>query len=103
MVLIFVPTAIGQYLKYSSQKKFVDSTVLLHRQTEEFENLYPVCFENPHCPNENEEKIKCKNCKEDLYVDVSKFNDSNKNQNVKNKRIENLYCIKCHTSKNVKN
>ena len=38
MVLIFVPTAIGQYLKYSSQKKFVDSTVLLHRQTEEFEN-----------------------------------------------------------------
>ena len=36
-------------------------TKLREVETEEFENLYPVCFENSHCPNENEEKIKCKN------------------------------------------
>ena len=62
---------------------------------EDYENYYSVCFES-HCPNEKEEKIKCKNCKEDLYVDISKFNsDTNKNQNDKNKKIEKLYCLKC--------
>ena len=70
-------------------------TKLREIENEDYERYFPICVEKSHCPNEKEEKIKCKNCKEDLYVDVSKFNDSNKNQNVKNKRIENLYCIKC--------
>jgi hypothetical protein len=61
---------------------------------EDYENYFSVCFDS-HCPIEKEEKLKCKNCKEDLYVDISKFNDTKKNQNDKKKKIDNLYCIKC--------
>ena len=74
-------------------------TKLREVENEDFENFYPVCCENPHCPNEKEEKIKCKNCKEDLYTDISKFN---KNENDKNKKIENLYCPKCRLTFKIK-
>ena len=75
-------------------------TKLREVENEENEKFFPVCFENPHCPNENEEKIKCKNCKEDLYVDVSEFKNGNKND--KNKKIENLYCLKCKKNFKIK-
>ena len=34
-------------------------------------------------------------CKEDLYVDISKFNNASKNENEKKVKIENLHCLKC--------
>ena len=70
-------------------------TKLREVENEEFENFFPVSYENPHCVNEKEEKIKCKNCKEDLYVDISKFNNASKNENEKKVKIENLHCLKC--------
>ena len=75
-------------------------TKLREVENEEFEHFFPVCFENSHCANENEEKIKCKNCKEDLFVDISKFNNGNKNE--KTKKIENLYCLKCKQNYKIK-
>jgi len=74
-------------------------TTLREIENEELENFFPVCYENIHClnVNEKEEKIKCKNCKEDLYIDISKYNNPNanpninKNENTKNTKIENLY------------
>ena len=49
--------------------------------------------------NEKAEKIKYKICKEDLYVDISKFNNVNKSENKdkthKIKKLDNLKnCIK---------
>ena len=71
-------------------------TKLREVENEEFENFYPVYFENPHCLSEKEEKIKCKNCKEDLLVDTSKYNNINtKNENEKKVKIDNLFCLKC--------
>ena len=71
-------------------------TKLREVENEEYENFYPVCFESPHCLSEKEEKIKCKNCKEDLFVDISKCNNiSIKNENEKKVKIENLFCLKC--------
>ena len=85
-------------------------TTLREIENEELENYFPVCYENIHClnVNEKEEKIKCKNCKEDLYVDISKYNNPNanpninKNENTKNKKIENLYCLKCKQNFKIK-
>ena len=73
-------------------------TKLREIDNDDLENYFPVCYENPHCISEKEEKIKCKNCREELYVDISKFS---KNDD-KNKKIENLYCHKCKMSFKVK-
>ena len=77
-------------------------TKLREIESEEYENYFPVCCENSHCPSEKEEKLKCKNCKEDLYIDISKYNNINKNENDKNKKIDNLYCIKCRLNFRIK-
>ena len=77
-------------------------TKLREIESEEYENYFPVCCENSHCPSEKEEKLKCKNCKEDLYIDISKYNNLNKNENDKNKKIDNLYCIKCRLNFRIK-
>lgn len=47
---------------------------------------------NYHCYIENEEKIKCLKCGEDLYYDVTKY-PNEKEQNII-KDID-IYCIKC--------
>ena len=73
-------------------------TKLREIDNDDLENYFPVCYENPHCLSEKEEKIKCKNCREELCVDISKFN---KNDD-KNKKIENLYCHKCKMNFKVK-
>ena len=75
-------------------------TKLREVENEEFETFFPVSFENAHCENEIEEKIKCKNCKEDLFIDISKFNNGNKIE--KTKKIENLYCLKCKQNFKIK-
>ena len=77
-------------------------TELREVENEEFENFFPVCYENPHCISEKEEKIKCKICKEELCVDISKFNNLNKNENEKYKKIDTLYCIKCKQNYKIK-
>ena len=76
-------------------------TKLREISNEDLENFFPVCYENPHCLIEKEEKIKCKNCKEDLYVDISKFNNLNK-YDEKNRKIENLFCNRCKINYKVK-
>ena len=77
-------------------------TELREVENEELETFFPVCYENQHCLNKNEEKIKCKICKEELYVDISKYNNLNKNENEKSKKIESLYCLKCKQNYKIK-
>ena len=81
-------------------------TKLREIENEELENYFPVCYENPHCINEKEEKIKCKICKEYLYYDISSSNNNNNNNLNKNekekKKIDNLYCFKCKQNFKIK-
>ena len=44
---------------------------------------------NYHCYIENEEKIKCLNCGDDLYYNITKIKTDEQN------RIRDIYCIKC--------
>ena len=52
------------------------------------EYFYSISFMNYHCYVENEEKMKCLNCGDDLYYNIN---------NVKNEqnKIRDIYCIKC--------
>ena len=51
--------------------------------------FYPVSYMNYHCYIENEEKIKCLNCGDDLYYNITKIKTDEQN------RIRDIYCIKC--------
>ena len=53
------------------------------------EYFYAVCYTNYHCYIDNEEKIKCLNCGEDLYYNIAKIKEEEQNN------IRDIYCIKC--------
>ena len=50
--------------------------------------FYAVSYVNYHCYIENEEKIKCLNCGDDLYYNITKINEEEN-------EIRDIYCIKC--------
>ena len=47
-----------------------------------------------HCFLENEEKIKCLNCNNDLYYNLN-INSKNPNNNKEQKGIRDIFCIQC--------
>ncbi len=53
------------------------------------EFFYAVSFSNYHCYIENEEKIKCLNCGDDLYYNITQY------VNEKHNGIRDIYCIRC--------
>jgi len=53
------------------------------------EYFYSVSYMNYHCYIENEEKIKCLSCGDDLYYNI------NKKKPEEQKGIRDIYCIKC--------
>ena len=57
---------------------------------QQYEYFYSVSYMNYHCFLENEEKIKCLNCGDDLYYNITKM-PTEKEQN----GIRDIYCIKC--------
>ena len=54
-----------------------------------YEYFYSVSFMNYHCYIENEEKIKCLSCGDDLYYNITKEKPEEQN------KIRDIYCIKC--------
>ena len=52
-------------------------------------HFYAVSYTNYHCYIENEEKIKCLNCGDNLYYNITKIKNEEQN------RIRDIYCIKC--------
>ena len=54
-----------------------------------YEYFYSVSYMNYHCYIENEEKIKCLSCGDDLYYNITKENAEEQNG------IRDIYCIKC--------
>ena len=59
-------------------------------QDQQKEYFYSVSYMNYHCFLENEEKMKCLNCGDDLYYNITK-NQTDQDQN----GIRDIYCIKC--------
>jgi len=57
---------------------------------QEKEYFYSVSYMNYHCFLENEEKIKCLNCGDDLYYNITKTQTDREK-----KGIRDIYCIKC--------
>ena len=57
-----------------------------------YSSFYPVSINKYHCKLDYEEKIKCPNCKRDLYVNISNpINNSNKSG------IKEVECLKCNS------
>jgi len=57
---------------------------------QQYEYLYSVSFMNYHCFLENEEKIKCLNCGDDLYYNITKIPTERERNG-----IRDIYCINC--------
>ena len=57
---------------------------------QQYEYFYSVSYMNYHCFLENEEKIRCLNCGDDLYYNITKI-PTEKEQN----GIRDIYCINC--------
>ena len=59
--------------------------------------LIPVVFSRPHCEPENNEDeiIKCLECGEDLYYDLSKVKDQKNKPKKMSNTIKNLVCPNC--------
>ena len=55
-----------------------------------FEHFYPVSFTNYHCALEEQEKIKCLECGNDLYYNIT-YENNNKRKNA----ISEVFCLKC--------
>ena len=53
-----------------------------------YDYFYSISFTKYHCFTENEEKIKCLNCGNDLYYNIN--NSSNEH-----KGLRDIFCIKC--------
>ena len=58
-------------------------------QDEAMQPFYPVSFLRYHCSLDNDEIIKCLECGDTLYYNISLNNNINKNQ------IREVYCLKC--------
>ncbi|MBQ2131066.1 MAG: hypothetical protein II431_06970, partial [Prevotella sp.] len=63
-------------------------------EEKKYDYFYSVSYIKYHCFTENEEKIKCLNCGDDLY-----YNINNVNLNLKNSQelrgMRDIFCIKC--------
>ena len=73
---------------YSNTRKNVDKKK---------ENFFPVCYANNHCPSEEDEEelIRCLECGEILYCDLSKIKKENNKNDNKSEFIKEITCIKC--------
>ena len=65
-------------------------------QDEIMEPFYPVSFSRYHCSIDSDEIIKCLECGETLYFNITLNNNINKNQ------IREVYCLKCKYIYNLK-
>ena len=54
------------------------------------EYFYSISYMNYHCYIENEEKVKCLKCGEDLYYNINKLSNEEYHNG-----IRDIYCIKC--------
>ena len=55
-----------------------------------YEYFYSVAFKQYHCPTDEQQKIKCLECGNDLYYDI--MCEENKNRR---NTIKELFCLKC--------
>ena len=74
------------FCKYCNKSYLTSKRSLSDKRHEYF---YAVSYMNYHCYIENEEKIKCLNCGDDLYYNITK------KINEDEIGIRDIYCIKC--------
>ena len=79
----------NQIKLYCSSCKKIYYSKLRNIEDESMEPFYPVSFLRYHCSLDNDEIIKCLECGETLYFNISLNNNINKNQ------IREVYCLKC--------
>ena len=80
----------NQIKLYCSECKTCYYSKLRYIPSKKLENFYPVSFKDYHCNIEEEEKIKCLECGQDLYYNIN----YEKKNNRKNS-ISEVFCIKC--------
>ena len=77
---------------YNCNKTYITTKRSLEEK--KYDYFYSISYAKYHCFTENEEKIKCLNCGDDLY-----YNINNVNLNLKNSQelrgMRDIFCIKC--------
>ena len=68
------------------------------------DNYFPVCYANNHCPSEEDEEelMRCLECGEVLYCDLSKIKEENNKYDNKSEFIKEITCIKCKFDYNLR-
>ena len=80
----------NQIKLYCPECKVVYYTKLRYVLNKRYECFYPVAFKQYHCPTDEQQKIKCIECGNDLYYDI--MCDENK---IRRNTIKEIFCLKC--------
>ena len=65
-------------------------TKLRYIINKKYEYFYPVSFRQYHCPIDEQEKIKCLECRQDLYYNIT-YEDKEHKKNT----IKEVFCLRC--------
>ena len=80
----------NQIKLYCPECKVTYNTKLRYVLNKRYEYFYPVAFKQYHCPTDEQQKIKCLECGNDLYYDI--MCDENK---IRRNTIKEIFCLKC--------
>lgn len=80
----------NQIKLYCQECKVYYYTKLRYIINKRYEYFYPVAFKQYHCPLDEQEKIKCLECGQDLF-----YNITYESNNHRNNTIKEVFCLKC--------
>ena len=80
----------NQIKLYCQECKVYYYTKLRYVLNKRYEYFYPVAFKQYHCPLDEQEKIKCLECGQDLYYNIT-YEKNNHRKNT----IKEVFCLKC--------
>ena len=80
----------NQIKLYCPECKAIYYTKLRYVLNKRYEYFYLVAFKQYHCPTDEQQKIKCLECGNDLYYDI--MCDENK---IRRNTIKEIFCLKC--------
>ena len=80
----------NQVKAYCQECKTCYYTKIRYVINKKYEHFYPVIFKEYHCPVDEQEKIRCLECGNDLYYNII-YEKNNRRKNA----ISEVFCLKC--------
>ena len=80
----------NQIKLYCPECQTIYYTKLRYVLNKKYQYFYPVAFKQYHCPTDEQQKIKCLECGNDLYYDI--MCEENK---IRRNTVKEIFCLKC--------